>query len=174
MEKRRIRCLAFPFITVCVLCLVVFMIVLNVFLLVFEPSRMAFLEHIPMFICWIIFTYGLTIATLVLMAKPLLSIINIDETGVSRAFLGKFWKLHISWDDMAEARFYTAVSNQMVFSKTKKLGAIPMGKWHKEKDIIFVGFSKKRYEVISLYLQQSMVGMPVKLKDKLSQNNTKS
>ncbi|MDE5562566.1 MAG: hypothetical protein K2J01_03360 [Clostridiales bacterium] len=172
MEKRRIGCLAFPFITVCVLCLVVFMIALNVFLLVFEPSRMAFVEHIPMFICWIIFTYGLTIATLVLMAKPLLSIIHIDETGISRAFLGKFWKLHISWDDMAEARFYTAVSNQMVFSKTKELGAIPMSKWYKEKDIIFVGFSKKRYEVISQYLQQPIVGMPDKLKDRLSHNKT--
>lgn len=159
MVKRRIRILAFPFITACVLCLVIFMIALNIFLLVFEPSRTAFLENIPMFICWIIFTYGLTIATLVLMAKPLLSIIQIDETGISRAFLGKFWKLHISWDNMAEARFFTQVSNQMVFSKTKKLGAIPMIKWHKEKDIIFVGFSKKRYEVISQYLQQPMVGI---------------
>lgn len=153
------RCLAYPIITACVLCLVVFMIALNVFMLVFEPSRMAFLEHMPMFICWIIFTYGLTIAILVLMAKPLLSIIQIDENGISRAFLGKFWKLHISWYDMAEARFFTSVSNQMVFSKTKKLGAIPMSKWQKEKDVIFVGFSKKRYKVISQYLQQPMAGI---------------
>ncbi|MCH5162464.1 MAG: hypothetical protein J1G38_03120 [Clostridiales bacterium] len=139
---------------------------LGTFLLAFEPSRLAFLQSIPL----LIVCYGYCIVILVTIPKPLLSIIQIDETGISRSFLGRFWKLHISWDEMTEARYFVQVSEQMIFSKTKKLSNIPRLKWHKEKDVIFMGFSKKRYKVIEQYLQQPIVGMPDKVKERLTRD----
>ncbi len=167
MEQRKIRCLAFPFITLFVLSLVVFILGLSIFMLIFEPSRLALVENIPILICWTIMTFGLSIAILIMMAKPLLSIVQIDETGISRAFLGRFWKLHISWDELAEARYYIRVSQQMIFSKTQSLGVIPMLKWQKLKDVIFIGFSKRRFKVIKHYIQQPIVGMSQKMLERL-------
>ncbi|WP_438848869.1 hypothetical protein, partial [Anaerocaecibacter muris] len=68
MEQRKIRCLAFPFITLFVLSLVVFILGLSIFMLIFEPSRLALVENIPILICWTIMTFGLSIAILIMMA----------------------------------------------------------------------------------------------------------
>ena len=173
MVRRKIRGLAYPIITISILIMVIFLLALYIFTVVYEPSREGAMEHVPVFIIWTLVACGVSICILVMMAKPLLSIIHIDETGVSRAFLGRFWKLHIAWQDLAEARYFISVSEQMAFSKTKKLEYIQRNKWYKEKDIIFIGFSKKRYEVISQYLQQPIVGMPDKVKERLTKEKSK-
>lgn len=173
MSQHRIRGLAFPIATFVLLVGVAMWIALYI-LFAYELAREGIIDVIAIFILWTVIVCGSSIAILVMLAKPMLSIIQIDETGISRAFLGRFWKLHIPWDEMAEARFFISVSYQMIFSKTKKLANIPRGRWYKVKDVIFIGLlSKKRYAVIAQYLQQPIVGMPDKIKAQLSRSKNK-
>ncbi len=172
MKQRKIHILPFPVMATIILIVIAFMSSFYLFTVIYEPIRNAFLtEHIFLFVIWTLCACGLSFLILVMLAKPMFSIIQIDENGITRAFLGRFWKLHISWEEIAEARYYVRVSEQMIFSKTQKLGGIPILKWHKLKDVIFMGFSKRRYNFIKQYMQQSIVGIPKKLNERLNKTD---
>lgn len=177
MVKRKMKCWAYPIMTVIILIAILAMLTLYIFTLVYKPVREAWMEkYIITFILWTMVSCGLSVVILCLIAKPLLSVVRIDETGVSRAFLSRFWKLHISWEEMVEARYFISITGQIIFSKTKSLNYIPLSKWHKIKDIIFLGLSKKRYRVIKQYLQQPILCMPEEVKARFERrkNNNKN
>ena len=95
-------------------------------------------------------------------ARSLFPIITIDETGVSRSFLGIFCKLHISWDEMADVAFtpnLLYVNGVIWFSKTRKISEIDPFKRYKVKDAIAISLYKKRYAVIKQYIKQPIVGL---------------
>ena len=95
-------------------------------------------------------------------ARSLFPIITIDETGISRSFLGVLCKLHISWDEMTEAVFtphFLYVNGIIWFSKTKKISEIDVFLRYKVKDAIPISLYKKRYAVIKQYLKQPIVGL---------------
>lgn len=165
--KNKVRLLPFPIMAMISFPVIIFLIAFFIFTVSFEPSRTGLLNQIPVFVLWAIVSCGLGIFTLILAIYHFLVVIQIDETGISRSFFGRYRKLQISWDELADVRYYLWVSEQIVFSKTKKLTNVPMPQVHKIKDRIIMGFSKKRYAVINQYLQQPIVGLPDKVKARL-------
>lgn len=99
------------------------------------------------------------ILILVLGARSIFSIITIDEFGVHRSFLGRFFKLNISWDEMKEVFFINGLAQYIWFSKTETLSTINYWKRHKVKDTIPISISKKRLAVIKQYIKQPIVGL---------------
>ncbi len=135
-----------------------------------DGGRKAFLGNIPLLILWTLTTCGMSIALVLVGSKRIFSIITIDETGVSRAFLGIFWKLQISWDEMAEICYKEHGWAFLFFSKTQNISELTYNKAIAVKDAIQISFSQRRYAVIEQYLLQPIVGMPDKVKERLSRN----
>ena len=114
----------------------------------------------------------MSIALILTGARRGYSIITIDETGISRSFLGIFYKLHISWDEMAEVVYKEHLIPFVFFSKTQKLSRMTYNKAIAVKDAVQITISRRRYKVIAQYLQQPIVGMPDKVKEQLSKGKT--
>ena len=133
------------------------------FTIIFEPTRVGLLHRIDILVMWTISAVGATILYVCLGARQYLSLITIDETGISRSFLGIFHKLHIPWDDMREACYKFNMLGWLFFSKTKKMSEIPFHETWKTKDYIHISLSKKRYNLIMQYLQQPIIDMPESL-----------
>ncbi len=169
MIKARTRFLPYPFMTTIILIMLVVFISLYIFTVSYAPCRITLLNNIPIFVIWTLFFCVSSIIHLVVIIPRLLVVIKINESGISKSFLGRFLKANISWNEIAEVRYFLYVSEQIVFSKSRELASIPLLKWHKLKDIIFMGLSKKRYAIMKQYLQQPIVGMPDKVKARLEQ-----
>lgn len=73
----------------------------------------------------------------------------------------------MSWDNIAEICYFTALAEFLVFSKNKKVSTMTYNKMRMEKDAIEMTISRRRYRVIKQYLQQPIVGMPEKVKERL-------
>ena len=144
-----------------------------IFLLVYEPISIGLLSSIPALVVLIISLGVGPLFILIVSLKPFFSIITVDENGISRSFLGAFWKLHISWDEMAEVCYYVALLECLVFSKSQKLTMVRRSKWYRVKDTIHIALGKKRYAVIAQYLQQPILGMPEVVKDRLEGSKKK-
>ena len=133
------------------------------FTIIYEPCRVGLSQHIGILVMWTIFGVIFPIVSICICSRQYLSLITIDETGISRSFLGRFHKLHISWDDMREACYKFNMLGWLFFSKTKKMSEIPFHETWKTKDYIHISLSKKRYNLIMQYLQQPIVDMPESL-----------
>ena len=169
MTPRKIRILSSP--TVIIFSFICWCILLMFYLftVVYEPCRTALLtEYIPTFIIWTLFCCGFCIGYILVGAQKMLCIITIDETGISRSFLGVFSKLHISWDEMAEAYSFISVVRFVTFSKYKKVSTMSNWKMRGEKNAIEMTLSKKRYAVIAQYIKQPIVGLPDSVKAQLT------
>lgn len=170
VRHKKIRVLCSPITVIVSILVILFMCGFHVFSLINDAGRELFLEETPLFILWTLETWGLSVALILTGARRIFSIITIDEYGISRSFLGKYYKLHISWDDMTEICYKENVWPFLFFSKTKKLSEMEYNKAIKVKDAIQLSFSKKRYKIISHFTRQPIIGMPDKIKDKLSRN----
>ena len=168
--QRKIRLLSSPVIAVSIIVMILFMFGIYTFSLCCKGGQEAFFGDVPLLIIWTLITCGMSILTFLMGARRVFSIITIDETGISRSFLGVFYKLHISWNEMAEVCYKNNVIPWLFFSKTKKLSELTYNKAIGVKDAIQISLvSKKRYQFIKQYLQQSIVGIPRKELERLEE-----
>ena len=168
MEKRKIRILCSPTIAIWSILMMIILCGFYVLSLVDSDGREVMFERIPFFIFWTLFVWGLSIALIITGARRIFSIITIDETGVSRSFLSIFYKLHISWEEMAEIWYVENLLPFLFFSKTKKVSEMTYNKAIAVKDAVQISFSKRRYKFIAQYMKQPIVGLPDYIKDQLS------
>lgn len=171
MKRRKINILCSPILALGILVSLLSLWGFYFFLIIYEPIRISLItKHIPLFIIMtIIGGFAPPICILFVYARKYLSIITIDETGISRRFLWKFYKLHISWDEITEVYYFSAIAQFLVFSKNKKVSVMTYNKMRLEKDTIELTLSKKRYEVIKQYLQQPIINLPEKVKQRMEQ-----
>ncbi len=173
MSKNKVRIFCSPtFLIITVFTMIVSWGFL-IFLFAFEPCRSGLLAEIHLLVLYSLIFGTYPIIAFFLSVRRILSRITIDETGISRSFLGRFYKLHISWDDMAEVFFIDSLVEYLMFSKTKQISRMSYWKASMVKDAIQITLSKKRYAVIKQYLQQPIVGMSDKVKARLEQEKKK-
>lgn len=163
MTRRKIRILCSPTTAIICILVIVFLCGLYIFTAVVTDGEIFAPHLIPYAILWTFMSWGMSILLIVFGARRVFCIITIDETGISRSFLGVFHKLHISWDEMAEVNFVSHLFPFLFFSKTKKLSAMPYNKAIAVKDAIQITLNKKRHAVIAQYLQQPIVNIPADL-----------
>ncbi len=173
MTKKEIRIFCSPTLLIGILFIILLSWGLLIFFLAYEPSRVGLLSSIPCFIILVLILGVCPIFIILASMRCYFSIITIDETGISRAFLGKFFKLKMAWNEIADIRYYTTLIGYFVFSKTKYLCEIPSSKWYRIKDTVFFTVSKKRYNVIKQYLQQPIFGIPYYVKADLEKEKKK-
>ncbi|MDE7405871.1 MAG: hypothetical protein K2M89_03235 [Clostridiales bacterium] len=162
MARRKIRIVCSPTIMISTVLAMVVLCGLHIFTVVITDGEL-FAPHLIAYgILWTFCSWGISILLIIFGARRIYSIITIDETGVSRSFLGVFCKLRISWDEMAEATYMLHLIPFLFFSKTKKLSTMTYNKAIAVKDAIQISLSKRRYAVIMQYLQQPIVNLSAK------------
>ncbi|MDE6201766.1 MAG: hypothetical protein K2M47_07850 [Clostridiales bacterium] len=162
MARRKIRIFCSPTIVVCTVLAMIALCGLYIFTIVVTDGKIFTPDSIPQALLWTFGSWGMSILLIITGARRVYSIITIDETGVSRSFLGVFCKLHISWDEMAEATYMSHLIPFLFFSKTKKLSTMSYNEAIAVKDAIQITLSKRRYAVIAQYLKQPIVNLPAK------------
>lgn len=166
MAKRKIRILNSPTLAIgiafgALLCWGCFIIFITSLPSAFETHTFLAIFYTVMFVI-------MPIVMLMVCARRMFSIITIDETGISRSFLGIFFKLHIPWDGIAEVYCFTALAIFIKFSKDRKLSTMKYDKMRGYKNAIEFTLSRRRYAVVAQYLQQPIVNMPEAVKDYFS------
>ncbi|MDE7164129.1 MAG: hypothetical protein K2O04_01730 [Clostridiales bacterium] len=92
-------------------------------------------------------------------ARRFLSIVVIDENGISRAFLDRFFKLSMKWDEIYEFSYFESGLPFLIISKTKSIQGMSYWKITKIKDLIQIQLSQKNYDKIKQYIKQPIVGL---------------
>ena len=162
MARRKIKIFCSPTIMVISILMATFLCGLYIFTIVVTDGKIFTRDSIPQALLWTFCSWGTSILLIITGARRIYSIITIDETGVSRSFLGVFCKLHISWEEMAEATYMFHGLPFLFFSKTKKLSTMTYNKAIAVKDAIQITLSKRRYAVIVQYLKQPIVNLSAK------------
>ncbi len=130
-----------------------------VFWLSYSPARNA---SIPLTIILVLLLAPGVILIPILGASTLFATITIDITGVTKSFLGKFCKVQMTWDEIADiafSQFLLTPYGYLWFSKTIKISYVSMERRYKVKDSIAIVLNKKRYAVIKQYIKQPITGL---------------
>lgn len=130
-----------------------------IFILSYEPARTDNIYATIILVALLsIFSIGLTIEG----PRTFLAMITIDENGVTKSFLGRFCKVQMTWEEIADiafSQFLLTPYGFLWFSKTIKISYVSMERRYKVKDSIAIVLNKKRYAVIKQYIKQPITGL---------------
>lgn len=109
----------------------------------------------------IVFCTGVLPTAILILAVPrgVFSVVTISEAGVKRSTFGLF-KLEMTWEEMAEIRFFWRVMPFLFFSKTSSLEGMTYDRIIKKKDVIQVALKKKVYNAIRQYTEKEIINLP--------------
>lgn len=103
----------------------------------------------------------------ILSARRFLAVFQFDETGISRSVFGKFYKLTMKWDEIAEISYFESLRPFLMFSKTVSIKGMSYRRIGKIKDLIQIELSPKRYDVVKQFIVKPINGLTEAQKAKL-------
>ena len=163
MKKRKIRFLNMPLVTIWVIIMLLICIAFVICLIVIEPIRQSMGPSV--FIWYLIFFCSLILLLLFALSGQPLQLMSIDDKGITRSFLGVFRKLHISWDNIEEARIIwntmPVTIVYLIISKIKLPDNLKFNKTsqYRNKNTIVLRLTKKRYDIVMPYIKQPIKGL---------------
>lgn len=102
---------------------------------------------------------GLPLLAMFLCMRRFLSVIEINDEGVSRVAFKKFYKLSIKWGELKEVRYFESILPFLMFSKTQSLCGLSYDQMIKIKDCIQIQLNRKNYKVIKRYFDKQISGL---------------
>lgn len=167
LKKDRIKTLASPILTGCIVGALVADVCILMFFLLY-PWK----EDID-FWGWFIISFFcilLPILLLLFSSRRFFSVITIDETGIKRSCFKLFWKLDMLWDGIKEIIYYERLAPFIMFSKSESIQGWDYDDMIKRKDILQIQLTAKVYSVLMQYVQQPIVGLTDEVVAKLKLN----
>ncbi len=129
-----------------------------IFSYAYPPARPdEIFDHILLIFCTGVLP---TVIFVTAIPRGIFSVVTISERGVRRTlFMGRF-KLEMSWEEMAEMRYYPRLLPFVFFSKTCTLDGMYYDKIIKRRDVIQVTLTKKVLQAIRQNTTREIINLP--------------
>lgn len=112
---------------------------------------------------FVIFFCILSIICIVFCFRESFGVVEMDEKGVTYSLFGKFKKLSIEWDNIAEIIYKPTTVPIIYISGSVPIYSLSLGKirkrMRKHKDVFSILFTKERYAVIKKYIKCPIHGL---------------
>lgn len=136
---------------------------LFLFITIYEPMRVQFLDNPLYIVVSVIFLVILPIASFILTAPRFLVLLVIDKDGIKSSLFHYFKRKEILWEDVKEVRYYSRIYPFLMVSMNGTIEGMEYEEIIKRKDIFQVSLEKKVLEAFNAFCPLEIIGLPEKI-----------